>query len=332
MKDKRELLNNEINRNDSEKWRIAYLGTFHPAVPTLKSLAEKKWIKLVVLLQDVGNKNEELLKIIHQYDLKISYDIKAIDECDINLILAANYPKLVPTRYIHQYPCINTHWSPLPRYCGMHGTAWGLINGDDELAVSIHWMEKEFDTGDIIAQKTIKVMPEMNIVELHKQLAKLQAQMVIQLLNGYDNVCDFPRRLQNLSLATYVPQRVPEDGIIDWSWSTKRIWNLIRALPKPYYPGAFTFYQDRKLIIWEAEPANTPEYFSTFGQVVRVIKGTGVWIKTGDSCLFVKDVQFENEDPCNADEILKRGDKLGLNSQAELQHLRWRVKALEASL
>jgi len=61
-----------------------------------------------------------------------------------------------------------------------------------------------------------------------------------------------PRIPQDHNAATQFPQRKPEDGLLDWSKSAEEIENFIRAQTKPY-PGAFTFVQGKKVIIWDAD-------------------------------------------------------------------------------
>ena len=305
------------------KWRIAFLGTFHPAVLTLRQLAERGWISLVVLPEEAGAKNDGLLELVHEYSLPWTYNLSDIDRYEVDLILAANYPKLVPSRYLRAYPCINTHWSLLPKYRGIHPTAWALLNHDYEVGFTIHWMEGEFDTGDILVQEVVHMQPDMNIMELHAELAERQAHAVVGLLEMRLQTGEWSSRTQIHEQATYVPQRVPEDGIIDWSWPTERIWNLVRALPAPMYPGAFTYLRNEKLIIWRAKPADCPPYFTAPGQVVRVMKNYGVWVKTEDTCLEILEVELEgsNQGTQRADQVLKRGDKLGYNPQLEIAGL-----------
>lgn len=65
-----------------------------------------------------------------------------------------------------------------------------------------------------------------------------------------------PRMKQDESQTTYVSQRKPEDGLIDWSWNAGRIKDFIRAQSTPY-PGAFTLIKDKKVTIWDADIENT---------------------------------------------------------------------------
>jgi len=314
-------------------YRIAFLGTHHPAVPTLECLAERNWVACVILPEKAGSKNDELLEICSRNNLSWSYELQAIEQYAPNMILAANYPNIVPTQFLSAYPCINTHWSLLPRWRGVHPTAWALINGDCEIGLSVHMMEREFDTGRILAQSSVTVSPDTRIEELHTTLATLQAQTVLQVLESYQDTGRLEGSEQEELDAIYVPQRVPDDGIIDWTWSTKRIDAQIRALPVPLYPGAFTYLNNRRLIIVSATPAPSPEYFCTAGQVVRRRANGDVWVKTGDTCLIVEKVQWEGDDtPQTAAKILKRGVKLGYNSQQEIALLRRELNAMRAQL
>jgi methionyl-tRNA formyltransferase len=305
------------------KWKIAFLGTYHPAVPTLQRLAAEGYISIIILPRQGGSNNDQLIDIAKEYLLPWSYDLSEIENHDFNLILAANYPNLVPKRYLSICPCINAHWSLLPKYRGVHPTAWALLNQDYTVGVSVHWMEDEFDVGDIIAQETTTLAPDEDILHVHRRLADLQARLIGSLLQDHDGVDTWPRVVQVHEQAVYVPQRVPEDGIISWDWPTERIRDLVRALPREMYPGAFTYLGTRKLIIWKARPVACPPYFSTPGQVIRVIKGRGVWVKTADTCLELQEIQLGSEhSPQQADKILKRGDKLGFNSQLEIAKLK----------
>lgn len=293
-------------------WRVAFLGTFHPAVPTLTMLAKRGWVSCVVLPEEAAEKNSELIRIADEYGLPWSYAIDDIYQYDVNLVLASNYPKIVAAPILNRYPCVNTHWSALPKYRGMHGTAWALLNCDYRVGYSVHWMSEGFDEGDIIEQGFVMMQPEWDIMNLHSALAQSQADSVEALLGDYDSIDAWPRRQQAHAAATYVPRRVPADGEIDWQQGTERLWNLVRALPRPMYPGAFTFRGDEKIIIWKAQPADCPPYHCTSGQVVRK-DGDAVWVKTGDTCLRVGEVESPSDGtgPRPAAQLLRLGDKLG---------------------
>ena len=303
------------------KWNIAYLGTYHPAEETLKRLINDGWVRVVVVPESGGFKNDNIISMAEAANIPWTCELAEIEQYEINLVLAANYPKLVPEAMLEKYQCINTHWSGLPRYRGVHPTAWALLNLDYRIGVTVQVMDAEFDTGDVLAQDFMDISPEMTILELHKKLAIVQADLVEHVLKVYLDTGRWEKTKQDESKASYVPKRVPEDGIIDWNWPTERIWNLVRALTPPVYPGAFTYIGRDKIIIPEAMPAASPEYFCTPGQVVRVMKNGGVWVKTRDTCLEVSMIIKGDDRPVSAGQVLKRGDKLGFNPQLEIPRL-----------
>ena len=313
--------------------KIAYLGTFHPAVPTLRGLAERGWIGVVVLPESAGEKNDELIAIANEFNIPYSYNLEDIERYAPVFVLAANYPKIVPQKYLDKYICINTHWGLLPRWRGVHPTAWATINGDKEIGLTVHMMEDEVDIGAIIAQDSLEVTDELDFNEMHEVLAEKQADCVLEVFENYLKTGVIPKRLQNEHDAAYVPKRVPEDGIIDWEWPVARIAGLIRALPLPKYPGAFTFWGLDKIIICSGKPVEGPVYYSTPGQVVRVKKDGSVWVKAGDGCLEVFEIMTEDDpEPRKPSELLRFGAKLGFVPQRELPALKKRILYLEERL
>lgn len=310
---------------------IAYLGTYHPAEETLRRLARKHWVNILVMPAEADYKNNELIRIAEEYKIPWSYNLEDISAYNVDIILAANYPKLVPVDYLNKYHCLNTHWSALPKYRGVHPTAWAVINGDEDIFATVQLMNEEFDTGDILKQGFVRLEPDMNIVDLHQKLSILQADLVDQVLDSYVQSGKWSSTKQDENLSSYVPMRIPDDGIIDWTYSAKRIWNLVRSVPPPVYPGAFSFFKDEKLIISKAVVATTSNYYSTVGQVVRVIKGKGVWIKAGDGCLEVSEIIYKGK-TLAAEDLLKRGDRLGFDTQLEIVRMKSIITELSEKL
>ena len=315
--------------------RVLLIGTNHPAVPTFEMLFKTDRCCGLIMPpnEEVGDRNNELIKLAELNGIKTSFSLKDIDTFSPQLIVAANYPKLISKDVLSKYICINTHWSLLPRWRGVHSTAWAILNDDHKIGYTIHFMQEDFDTGDIIFQDSVPNSDDLTLLELHKSLAEMQAEGVLKVIEKYEKTGRFDRIKQNHEDAVYVPQRVPADGLIDWNWPARRVFNLVRILPEPQYPGAFTFYKKRKLVIVEAMAINCPSYWSTAGQVVRVIKGVGVWIKTADTALEVRKVRWADESEVKpAWQELKRGGKLGIDLIEENKSLRARLEKLEGKI
>lgn len=167
--------------------------------------------------------------------------------CDI--ILSINYLYLIekdivcfPKRY-----AINFHGSLLPKYRGRTPHVWAIINGEKKCGITAHLIDEGCDTGPIIIQQEVEIKEDdtgQNILEKYKHL---YPAIVKQVLNKVE--CNnIELSIQDETKATFFGRRTPRDGMIDWSWQINRINNWVRAQSDPY-PGAYTFYDGKKIII-----------------------------------------------------------------------------------
>jgi methionyl-tRNA formyltransferase len=129
---------------------------------------------------------------------------------------------------------------------------------------------------------------------------------------------------------TYFAGRGQGDEWLDWSDSSRNLYNKIRAITHPG-PGARTLLGDEVIIIWRAfyDPS-WPTYMATPGQVVGRRPGEGVIVKTGDSTLLVQEVQI-GEDETRMP-TWRIGTRLGINLEVYLQSLRDRIADLEQTV
>ena len=105
-----------------------------------------------------------------------------------------------------------------------------------------------------------------------------------------------PRRPQDQSRASYFGGRRPEDGLISWDKDAVAIYNLVRAVTHPY-PGAFTFYQGRKLFIWAGKPLAAPSAAALKppGSVAGQVPGEGLLVTTGQGHFLITQAQWEGQ-------------------------------------
>ena len=172
-----------------------------------------------------------------------------------NTLFSINYLFLLEKRIfqIFKYP-INFHGSLLPKYRGRTPHVWSIINNEKETGITAHFIEEGCDEGDIIFQE--KMLIEDNhtgsdILILFNDKFPIIIQKVLEMINKND----VNRTPQRQHLATFFPKRTPNDGQINWNWQKERLKNWVRALCDPY-PGAFTYFQDKKIIIDEIKFSN----------------------------------------------------------------------------
>lgn len=236
---------------------------------------------------------------------------------------------LIPPE-IYRIPPLGTlavHDSLLPEYRGFAPLNWSILNGEDRTGVTLFYLGEQMDGGDIVAQKVVPIGETETASEVYERICQATVDVVLESLPRFadGSAAHFK---QNYSEGSFTCSRSPDDGLIEWSKTTKEISNQIRALTNPY-PGAFTFYRGHKLLIWRAQELDdAPRYVGRIpGRVVGLSHALGtVDVLTGDGVLRIKQVQLEGNDLTQASQVIRSvRDHLGLGT---LDLLR-RIEVLE---
>jgi methionyl-tRNA formyltransferase len=145
--------------------------------------------------------------------------------------------------------CINVHASLLPRWRGAAPIQAAILHGDAETGITIMRMDPEVDTGPILSQRSLLILPVDTANSLSIRLAYLGAELMIETLPGYLDGQIVPR-FQNEASATYAPMLKKEDGKLDFNQPAENLTRRVRAFNP--WPGAFTDWQDGILKILHA--------------------------------------------------------------------------------
>lgn len=232
--------------------------------------------------------------------------IELFQEKDIDLIISVNFNQILRKEII-QIPekgCINVHASLLPKYRGRAPLNWAIINGEDKTGVTVHFIDEDIDTGDIILQREIPIKDDDYINDILSQVKEIYPKIVSEAVDRIkkDEVNPEPQKGDGF----YCPKRRPEDGLIDWNNDAEDIYNLIRAVSRPY-PGAFTFIDGEKVYIWRArllhDNGNSIEEENI--KTGKIIDKTqqGLKVKCGKGSILLTEIETEAE--------LKVGDEFG---------------------
>jgi methionyl-tRNA formyltransferase len=179
-----------------------------------------------------------------------------------DLILSMYYRNMIPTRLLQPalLGAFNMHGSYLPRYRGRAPLNWAIINGEDHTGVSLHVMVKEADAGDIVDQEKVLIGPEEAVTTVLPRVRAAAVNVLDRQLTAL-LAGRAPRTAQNHALATYFGKRTPEDGRINWNQTARQIFNLVRAVTRPF-PGAFSDIaldgKNRRLFVWWGKPCPPP--------------------------------------------------------------------------
>lgn len=250
------------------KLRLLFLGTSSFALPALQALREAFYLPAVVTRPDrpagrgkkmtfspvKGESLKHNLKIYQPQNKKELYAV--LEETDPQVLVNVAFGMFLPEDVLNFPPlgCVNLHPSLLPAYRGAAPIQRALMRGEEITGVTVLYMTPRLDAGEIIIQEKVKILPGENFGSLHDRLAQLGAVKLQEALTLVA-LRKAPRRPQDEAAATYAPPLAKEEEKIQWSRPAKDIYNQIRALAP--LPGAYTFYRQKRLKIWEASLPGT---------------------------------------------------------------------------
>lgn len=193
---------------------------------------------------------------------------------------------------------IGFHPSLLPANRGRHPLIWALVRGLTETGSTFFFMDEGVDSGDILSQTRIPISKAETAGTLYEKIVKTALAQIDSWIPALAAGVH-TRRPQAAALGNLWRKRTERDGEIDWRMTDEGIYNLVRALSRPYQGARFRV-EDKPFILWQAEPANAPENLEP-GKVLSIGQG-GALIKAGRGAIRL----LETEPPV----ILREGQYL----------------------
>ncbi len=229
---------------------------------SVKELALKKKIPLY----EPEKINKEFIQIIKNYNP--------------DLILSIYYRKIFPPDLlkIPRLGCVNIHPGLLPYYRGPIPTFWALINGEKEFGVTLHYMDKGIDTGDIIAQTKIRIYDKDTGFTLNNKAMKAGTALFTRYLEKIINRSAKTKK-QKKNEWSYFGKFSESLAIINWRKENRDIFNQVRASTKPF-SGCLTSVLDKKIIIWKVKVLNKKFKVIAPGKILKVNKDRSVAVST----------------------------------------------------
>lgn len=248
----------------------------------------------------------------HTCKLLNKNDILKIKKYNPDFIFVINWRTIFSNEIldIPKYGSIGIHSSDLPKYRGFAPINWAIINGEKKLGLSVFYLDKEVDNGDIIAKKFIKIKRDDDINMVIKKVEKKYIKIFKNLLSDLSSIVGEAQ----VGIPTYTCKRKPLDSYIDFDkLNSNEIHNLIRALVYPY-PMAFFNYQGKKIFINKAKLITDKQYIGIIpGRIISINKSTGsvsVLCKDGYAIEILEVADNDNENFLKPSAILKFSDTL----------------------
>lgn len=212
---------------------------------------------------------------------------------NIDIIISVNYLFIIEKDIINHPKklAFNLHGSLLPKNRGRTPHVWSIINGENKTGITAHIIDEGCDTGDILGQIEVEIKENDTGATILDKYKSLYFPLIKNIILGCkNNTLEFIP--QKNSMASYNGKRTPEDGQINWYWSSVRIRNWIRAQAYPY-PGAFTFYENQKVIIDKVELIKNND-FEKIKPGTIVSNTPNILVKTIDGVVLLHTLRAKN--------------------------------------
>jgi methionyl-tRNA formyltransferase len=306
---------------------LVFCGTPQFAVPTLDRLVEAGFhIDLVVTQPDrpKGRGLELVSSPVKQRVLQLALPITQPEGIKNNesfraqltnlkptAIIVVGYGRIIPQWMLDLPPLgnINLHASLLPKYRGAAPIQWAIARGETITGATTMKLDAGLDTGDILLQQEIPILPNDTAETLAPKLAAIGAKLTVETLRGLQPGNIHPRK-QDEAQATLAPILRKEDGLIDFSHPAAEVLNRMRAFQP--WPGAYSKFRGKNLQVWKAAALGrtVPESeLKTEGDRLLVGCGRGTAIE-------LLELQLEGKKRTSASDFLRGyrplpGEKLG---------------------
>ena len=285
--------------------RILFMGTPDFAVASLKRLVEDGHDICGVFTQPDKPKNRghklaftavkeyalsQNLSVYQPLKMRDGEAMSIVEELAPELIVVAAYGKILPEDILNypKYGSINVHSSLLPKYRGAAPINWAILDGEAETGVSIMYMAKELDAGDVILQKATAIGEDEDALALTARLAELGAEALAEAVESLKNGTA-SRTPQDGSKQTYASMLSKEMSPIDWSRSAHAIDCQVRGLIP--WPCASTELACQRFKVYRTAPGGVTD--KAPGTILAAGK-MGIEVACGDGkSLCITELQAE---------------------------------------
>ena len=257
--------------------RIIFMGTPAFAVHILKTLIEYNYHVVGVVtapdkpagrgmkLQEPAVKQYAAsvgLKVLQPLNLKDENFIAELKSLGGNLQIVVAFRMLPKAVWqLPEYGTFNLHASLLPQYRGAAPINWAIINGETATGVTTFFIDDKIDTGAMILQREVSIMPDETAGTLHDKLMVLGAGLVLETVEQIQQGNVVARPQTESRELKPAPKLTKENCKLNFSKSIHEVYNHVRGLSP--YPAAYaTLQQSGKEIdikVFEADiAAETP--------------------------------------------------------------------------
>ena len=283
--------------------KILFIGTVEFSYKALKKLIELNAEIVGVCTKNKSDFNSDfadLTPLCKQADVPIKYvddvnsseNIEWVRGLNPDIIFCFGWSNLIKKGLLGlpKMGVVGYHPALLPKNRGRHPLIWALALGLNISGSTFFFMTEGADDGDILSQEKVEILYEDDAKSLYDKVSNIALRQIETFLPKLQNN-SFEIIKQNNDLANVWRKRGRTDGKIDFRMTSRAIYNLVRALTKPYV-GAHVEYNGQDISIWKVEEVEFDQSNIEFGKVLEN-NGKSFIVKTYDKAIRIIDHDFK---------------------------------------
>lgn len=282
--------------------KVCFIGTVEFSKSALQRLIDLEVNLCGVVSSSVNKFNSDFIELKPLCDLNnipfhdttninSEVSIDWIKESNPNVIFCCGWSQLIKKQLLELAPMgvVGFHPSLLPKNRGRHPIIWALALGLEKTGSTFFFMDEGADSGDIISQKEILINYEDDAGSLYKKITLTALEQINEIIPQLQHR-KFNRIGQDHSQANVWRKRGMLDGKIDFRMNSRALYNLVRALSKPYI-GAHIEYKGQNISVWGIQEHKSNELNLEPGKVIKIIDHK-ILVKTYDGAILIVEHDF----------------------------------------
>ncbi|WP_414052710.1 methionyl-tRNA formyltransferase [Macrococcus animalis] len=283
-----------------KKANIVFMGTPDFSAPILKAVHDAYGVSYVITQPDkpVGRKRVLTAPPVKEQAVELGIEVyqpekmtsneayEYVQNLNPDLIITAAYGQLLPERILEipRLGCINVHASLLPKYRGGAPIHKAIINGEKKSGVTIMYMAKKLDAGDMISQIVVPIEHNDTVGTLHDKLSAAGKKLLLETLPSILDETN-ARTPQDHEAATFASNVSREEEYVTFNRSSQAVHDHIRGLSP--WPVGFAKLEGQNMKLWKSEVA---EGKGNPGEILSADK-LGIKVATNDGAVMLTEIQ-----------------------------------------
>ena len=283
--------------------RVIFIGTVEFSLHTLQKLIDLNVNLVGVCTKDSSTFNSDYadlrpvcisnsIPFLFVDNINSPNSVKWIKDLNPDVIFCFGWSSLIKKEVLNIPPTgvVGYHPTKLPKNRGRHPLIWALALGLKESASTFFFMDEGVDTGDILSQVDFEISYQDNAQSIYDKVIDIALCQIEKFIPELEQG-KYSKVKQDNLCSNFWRKRNVMDGLIDFRMSSRAIYNLTRALTKPYV-GAHIKYRGKNISIWKVKEIDIVKENIEPGSVLSVSDKTFI-VKSSDSAVEVIDHDFK---------------------------------------